>query len=259
MHDDSLEGFYYVARSLLIHREADLDLFDQAFLAHFKGIEVESKAIKDELLDWLKDAVERKRDLSDEERALLESIDIEEIKRRFEETMAEQTERHDGGNRWIGTGGTSPFGHSGAPRPGIRVGGPGGGPFRSENPEGKPVLGFQYTMGRWMSWTAPQSLEPLYDRAQTHRGGETVLAREGYAVGAIRVDADQFVTAVQVVFMRLLPDGRLDKTDSYTSQWIGEPSEKSPQTLGGTGAPVLGVYGRRAAILDAVGLMLQED
>lgn len=139
------------------------------------------------------------------------------------------------------------------------VGGPGGGPFRSENPDGKPVLGFRYTLGRWMGWTAPRSMEPLYDRAQADGAGQTVLAREGYAVGAIQVDVDQFVTAVQVVFMRLSPDGRLDKTDSYTSDWIGEPSEKPPQTLGGTGAPVLGVYGRKAAVLDAVGLMLQGD
>ena len=64
------------------------------------------------------------------------------------------------------------------------------------------------------------------------------------------------VATLSSVFTRLLPDGRLDKTDSYTSDWIGEPSEKPPQTLGGTGAPVLGVYGRKAAVLDAVGLML---
>src|SRR5690606_18138459 len=65
---------------------------------------------------------------TEEERAMLEQYDLETLKRMFEERLEEQKERHDGGNKWIGTGGTSPFGHSGAAaRPGIRVGGRGGG------------------------------------------------------------------------------------------------------------------------------------
>lgn len=126
LHESSLEGFYDVARALLVHREADLDDFDQAFLKHFKGIEVEAKQLKDELLEWLKDAKERTRELTEEERALLEKYDFEELKKLFEERMNEQDDRHDRGNRWIGTGGTSPFGHGGAKREGIRVGGSGG-------------------------------------------------------------------------------------------------------------------------------------
>lgn len=127
LHDSSLDGFYHVARALLVHREGHLDDFDQAFAEHFKGAEASGKALKDELLDWLKDAKERRHELTDEERAMLEQFDLEELQRMFEERLAEQTERHDGGNKWIGTGGTSPFGHSGAARQGIRVGGPGGG------------------------------------------------------------------------------------------------------------------------------------
>lgn len=126
LHDSSLDGFYHVARATLVHSEAHLDAFDQAFLKHFKGVEVHGAALKDELLDWLKNAKERRHELTDEERALLEHLDLDELKRLFEERMAEQDERHDGGNKWIGTGGTSPFGHSGAAREGIRVGGRGG-------------------------------------------------------------------------------------------------------------------------------------
>ncbi len=126
LHDSSLEGFYDVAKATLIHSEAHLDDFDQAFLKHFKGVEVQAKKLKDELLEWLADAKERIRELTPEERALLEQFDAEELRRLFEERMNEQDERHDGGNRWIGTGGTSPFGNSGAARPGIRVGGAGG-------------------------------------------------------------------------------------------------------------------------------------
>ena len=81
--------------------------------------------------------------------------------------------------------------------------------------------------------------------------------------------AQRLVTHSIDDLMRLLPDGRLDTTDSYTSQWIGEPSEKSPQTLGGTGAPVgaddqalaevAQAAGEGAAGLEAAGsLLLQE-
>ncbi|HEY8430277.1 MAG TPA: VWA domain-containing protein [Sandaracinaceae bacterium] len=126
LHDSSLMGFYEVAKAVLVHDEKYLDDFDRAFAKHFQGVEVAAAKLKDELFEWLAEAKARVRELTDEERALLERLDPEELRRLFEERMREQTERHDGGNRWIGTGGTSPFGHSGAAREGIRVGGPGG-------------------------------------------------------------------------------------------------------------------------------------
>ena len=126
LHDNSLDGFYHVARALCVHREGDLDAFDQAFSSHFKGIELASIALLDELDEWLKDPKNR-RELTDEERAMLQALDSEELRRLFEERMKEQKERHDGGNRWIGTGGTSPFGAQGAHPSGIRVGAKGGG------------------------------------------------------------------------------------------------------------------------------------
>ncbi len=126
LHESSLDGFYNVSRALLIHREGHLDDFDQAFLKVFRGVEVEAKKLRDELLDWLREAKDR-TELTDEERALLEALDPEELERMFQERLEEQTERHDGGNRWIGTAGTSPFGNSGkAARQGFRVGGKGG-------------------------------------------------------------------------------------------------------------------------------------
>lgn len=128
LHDSSLEGFYFVARSLLIHDEKHLDAFDQAFAKVFQGVESTALELHEQLLDWLKDARKRLPDLTEEERKLLEQLDGDELERLFQERLAEQKERHDGGNKWIGTGGTSPFGHSGrAARPGIRVGGAGGG------------------------------------------------------------------------------------------------------------------------------------
>jgi uncharacterized protein with von Willebrand factor type A (vWA) domain len=126
LHESSLEGFYFVARSLLIHSETYLDDFDVVFSAHFRGVAIEAKKIADELLEWLKDPVKR-RELSPEERAALEGLDLEEVLRRFEERLKEQKDRHDGGNYWIGTGGTSPFGRGGEHPQGIQVGPAGGG------------------------------------------------------------------------------------------------------------------------------------
>lgn len=125
LHGSSLDGFYHVARAVLIHSEAHLDDFDLAFAAHFKGVAVEAKAITEELLSWLQDPI-KMREMSQEERDAIESLDLEEVLRRFEERLKEQKERHDGGNHWIGTGGTSPFGSGGVNPNGIQVG-PGGG------------------------------------------------------------------------------------------------------------------------------------
>jgi uncharacterized protein with von Willebrand factor type A (vWA) domain len=125
LHDSSVDGFYHVARALLIHSESHLDAFDEAFLVVFRGLEPKAIELQQSLLDWLADAIGRMPELSPEERALAEQLDLDELRKMFEERLREQKERHDGGNRWIGTGGTSPFGHSGAARAGIRVGGSG--------------------------------------------------------------------------------------------------------------------------------------
>ena len=125
LHDSSLDGFYHVARALCVHREQDLDAFDQAFSHHFRGIEAISLQIVAELEAWLKDP-NAQRTLTDEERALLQALDMDELRRMFEERLREQKERHDGGNRWIGTGGTSPFGAQGVHPSGVRVGPKGG-------------------------------------------------------------------------------------------------------------------------------------
>jgi uncharacterized protein with von Willebrand factor type A (vWA) domain len=126
LHDSSLDGFYDVARALLVHSETQLDAFDQAFAKHFKGVETTAIQIHQELLEWLKDAQRQRKTLSPEELKLLEQLDREALEKLFEQRLREQKERHDGGNKWIGTGGTSPFGNRGAAREGIRVGGEGG-------------------------------------------------------------------------------------------------------------------------------------
>src|SRR5262245_31591514 len=89
LHERPLDGFYHVARALLVHSEAHLDAFDEAFLAHFKGIEGKAIELRDELLEWLRNAAERPDQLTKEELELLESLDVEQLKRLFEETMNE--------------------------------------------------------------------------------------------------------------------------------------------------------------------------
>ena len=119
-----LNTFYHLARCLLIKRESEYDTYDRAFASFFCGIE-STPDISDELLEWLKNPI--LPEISEEDRKKLRAFDLDELARRFRELLEEQKERHDGGNRWIGTGGTSPFGHGGEHPTGVRVGGAGGG------------------------------------------------------------------------------------------------------------------------------------
>ncbi len=121
LHGASLERFYHLARCCLVKSETYFDAFDRAFLKVFEGVEGELD-IEDELIEWLNDTKNFEA-LSEEQRALLERLSSDELMQKFLETLAEQTERHDGGGRWIGTGGHSPFGHGGEHPTGIRVGG----------------------------------------------------------------------------------------------------------------------------------------
>ena len=125
LHDASIRGFYHVARACLVKSEADFDTFNGVFAAYFEGVEGAIE-LPPELLEWLAQP-KPMAELSEEMKAALEHLDVDELMRRFQQTLAEQKERHDGGSRWVGTGGRSPFGHGGHHPTGIRVGGPGGG------------------------------------------------------------------------------------------------------------------------------------
>src|SRR5690606_32583696 len=123
------ERFYAVARAVCVKRVEHFDLYDQAFAEFFKDSEFTytgRTSLEDEVYRWLENG--KVRELTAEERAMLDAMSLdaeklEELRRRFEERLQEQTERHEGGNKWVGTGGTSAFGHSGFHPGGIRVGG----------------------------------------------------------------------------------------------------------------------------------------
>ena len=118
----SAERFYFLARTSLVKDERHYDRFDQVFAVHFKGAEqLFAHLLKELPADWLEKL--GVRDLSDAEKAEVESLGgwdklMETLKKRLEE----QKERHQGGNKWIGTAGTSPFGAYGYNPEGVRIG-----------------------------------------------------------------------------------------------------------------------------------------
>ncbi|NHI91246.1 MAG: VWA domain-containing protein [Candidatus Lokiarchaeota archaeon] len=118
--DCSLDNLYYLARALLVKSEGYFDIFDQCFAYYFKDIDVKF-TLNDDILEWLMNP-ENMKYLTEKEIEMLKSLDLEELRRLFEERLKEQNERHDGGNKWIGTGGTSPFGDWGYHPSGISFG-----------------------------------------------------------------------------------------------------------------------------------------
>ncbi len=125
----SLADFYTASRAILVKSERYFDLFDQIFAHYFEGAELpdiegfEIDEIARALLDqWLTDP-QAVADALGVDAGELKNLSPDELIEYFKERLKEQTERHDGGNKWIGTGGTSPVGHSGYHPGGLRVGG----------------------------------------------------------------------------------------------------------------------------------------
>ncbi len=124
LHGDTLDGFYQVARCILIQSESHYDDFDRVFAESFRGAAADARDLLQQLADWLKDP--KALELDPELRAALAGMDLEQLRRELADRLANQKERHDGGSHWVGTGGTSPFGTGGANPSGVRIGGGGG-------------------------------------------------------------------------------------------------------------------------------------
>jgi uncharacterized protein with von Willebrand factor type A (vWA) domain len=118
----SVDEFYYLSRAALVKDESSFDRFDRIFSEHFRGIKAlfgEDEAEIPE--DWLRHHYERL--MSEEEKAMVEALGgWEKLMETLRQRLEEQQERHEGGNKWIGTGGTSPFGAYGYNPEGIRIG-----------------------------------------------------------------------------------------------------------------------------------------
>jgi uncharacterized protein len=117
----SLEQFYYLSRMTLVKDESQFDKFDRAFGSFFKHVHIAFEKNKDIPLEWL--VKEWVKQLSPEEKAAIEKLGWDKLMDEFKKRLEEQKDRHAGGNRWVGTGGTSPFGNAGTNPEGIRVGG----------------------------------------------------------------------------------------------------------------------------------------
>ena len=118
----SVDDFYYLARSCLVKDESLFDRFDKIFAAHFNGIEDAFKALVAEVPEeWLRHQAELV--LTDEERAEIEALGgFEKLMEALRDRLEEQGEMHEGGNKWVGTAGTSPFGAYGYNPEGVRIG-----------------------------------------------------------------------------------------------------------------------------------------
>ena len=120
----SAEAFYYLARSTYVKDEGQIDRFDQVFARVFKGVLGEGTTTAEIPEEWLRQAAAKY--LTEEERAAIEAIgDWDRLMETLAERLKEQQERHEGGSKWIGTGGTSPFGNGGYNPEGVRIGGEG--------------------------------------------------------------------------------------------------------------------------------------
>ena len=128
LHGASLTGFYYLARMILVHSETELDRFDRVFLAYFRDV-TPLERLPDTIEDWLRQPRNAAPNTKEVVDRLFGGLPLRAIRELLEQRLAEQDERHDCGNQWIGTGGTSVFGNSGYNPNGIRVEGQGA--FRS--------------------------------------------------------------------------------------------------------------------------------
>jgi uncharacterized protein with von Willebrand factor type A (vWA) domain len=115
-----IDDFYYLSRCTLVKDEKHYDKFDRAFAAYFKGVEMVADFTKEVPLDWLRKTLEL--ELTPEEKAKIEKMGWDELMETLKKRFEEQKERHEGGSKWIGTGGTSPFGANGFNPQGIRIG-----------------------------------------------------------------------------------------------------------------------------------------
>ncbi|NYT58782.1 VWA domain-containing protein [Alcaligenaceae bacterium] len=121
----TVDDFYHLARMTLVKDETLFDRYDQAFGEFYRTMQAALPDSKEIPLDWL--IKEFQKNLTPEEKAAIEKHGWDKLMELFKERLEEQQERHAGGSKWIGTGGSSPFGHGGYHPEGIRLGGPSAG------------------------------------------------------------------------------------------------------------------------------------
>ena len=117
----NIDDFYLLSRAILVKDESQFDKFDRAFADYFEGVQSIDLFGKDIPDEWLRKEIDRH--FSEEEKAQIKAMGgLDELMKTLKERLAEQEKRHQGGNKWVGTGGTSPFGANGYNPQGIRIG-----------------------------------------------------------------------------------------------------------------------------------------
>jgi S1-C subfamily serine protease len=142
------------------------------------------------------------------------------------------------------------------------VGGQGGGTRGDRHVDETSMLyGVECRFGQWMSEDCVQEIVPVFSRDRERKLPAGAMAREGYAVGAVNVNALDYVNGIQLVFMRINDDGRLDPKDSYSSEWLGirPRGRRKLQKLSGDGAPIIGIHVRKGLVVDALALVVDRD
>jgi uncharacterized protein with von Willebrand factor type A (vWA) domain len=116
-----MEDFYYLSRIVLVKDESQYDKFDRAFADYFEGVQSIDLFGKEIPEEWLRKQIEK--NLTDAEKAEIAALgSLDELMKTLKERLEEQQKRHQGGNKWVGTGGTSPFGAHGYNPEGVRIG-----------------------------------------------------------------------------------------------------------------------------------------
>jgi hypothetical protein len=134
-------------------------------------------------------------------------------------------------------------------------GGRGGGPYLTVSPSNQPIIGFEYQTDKWMNKSILRALTPIFPGDDGIAISHSIIARPGYAVGAVEVNGDDHVSALQIIFMKY-SNGRLNPDDSYSSAWINNPTEGATYRLTGNGAPVVGIFGNKGLNVDGLGLVI---
>ncbi|HEY3789128.1 MAG TPA: hypothetical protein VGL71_09745 [Urbifossiella sp.] len=133
--------------------------------------------------------------------------------------------------------------------------------FRQRFADQKPLLGVDWSESFWPVPGGRENclgpLVPIYDRNYPDMGRKRTIAKPGYAVGAITAKTKTFVNGIQITFMKLTTDGKLDPSDSYTSEWLGPHEVGVKETkLTGNGREVIGLLCYQFGVLNALGLVL---
>lgn len=122
-----------------------------------------------------------------------------------------------------------------------RIGGNGAAHSNTETSD-KPLVGLRYELGEWQGAKSISYLKPVFDRAASGGRGEAVVARDGYVVGGLEVDADKLVDALRITFVRMGDDGKTIAGDEYASAWIGKPTGSAVRKVESGGKLVVGIH-----------------